>query len=322
MSVNFQYYGTKASDIRAKGFVSLQQFIELQMSTNCKLLFEQIALAEQSGDMQLKAEIKQNYLRAYTPCVIVGDFQDNGYTSKYPDVKGWKDYAHIEKFTGLAVLDFDHLKEFDIDAVDLKNILYKQYSCIIAIWVSPSRNGIKAVVSIPKINTVSEFQDYHAGLADEFKAIPGWDNTTKNPTLSLFQSYDPDLFYRKKYSTWKKKAKPPINPLPNNNKPIDIINRKDATVVRKKVLKIIGTGFNNITSVSGGHPLLLRLSISVGGYVSGGYLNETEALELMDYLIEQHPYLRKGVAGYQKTMRDGIKMGQLKPLYYEYIRGI
>ena len=63
MNICFQYYGSIASDIKAKGVVTFEQFIELQMSANSKLLFEQIALAEHSGDIQLKAKLKQNNLR-------------------------------------------------------------------------------------------------------------------------------------------------------------------------------------------------------------------------------------------------------------------
>jgi hypothetical protein len=40
MSFKFQYYGTKVNDITPKGFVTLQEFAELQMATNTKQLFE------------------------------------------------------------------------------------------------------------------------------------------------------------------------------------------------------------------------------------------------------------------------------------------
>ena len=318
MSFKFQYYGTKVNDITPKGFVTLQEFAELQMATNTKQLFEKIALAEATGNMQLKAKLKQENLRAYTPCVIIGDYKpgvkDYAPKDHWKENVQWKDYAHIQDFTGLAVLDFDHLKEQNISAADLKNELFSQYNCIILAWVSPSQNGVKAIVSIPKVKTVAEFQQYHAGLAEEFSVIPGWDNTTKNPTLSLFQSYDEDLCFRMDYATWTTVGKPPISIFTQNHPPIVIKPNNNVGKERRIILKSINTGFNNISKTSGGHPLLLRLSVSVGGYIAGGYISESEAIELMDYLITSHPYLCKGISGYKKTMRDGIYLGQQKPI--------
>jgi len=148
----------------------------------------------------------------------------------------------------------------------------------------------------------------------EFEEVEGLDRSTKNPTLSLFQSYDPDIFYRTDYTTWTKKANPQIANFPKTQVPLIIKSQKEDIKGRRTVIKTINTGFNNISKTSGGHPSLLRLSISVGGYIAGGYLTESEAIELMDYLIQNHHYLCKGVSGYQKTMRDGIYLGQQNPI--------
>jgi len=310
MNTQFQYYGTKVNDITAKGFVTLQSFVEMQMSNNNKLLFERIAQAERDNNFKLKSRLKQENLRAFTPCVVVGKNQDNGHTSNRPDVIGYKDYAHIEKFTGLMVLDFDHLKSHDIDANDLKKELYYRYDCIYAVWVSPSKNGVKAIVKIPVSNTVNVFKEYHEGLIQDIGNVPGLDTTTQNPTLSLFQSYDPNPLVHLDPSTWIKKAIR-VNSydytITSTAPDIDVTDRDKQTV-----LKIIGTGFGNI--VNDGHPQLRSLSIAIGGYVGSGYITESEAIDLTDYLIESHTYLSKGISNYKKTAHQFIKQGQLRPL--------
>jgi len=317
-NIKFQYYGTKAYEVTAKGFTTLTRFLEDHTSTENKLLFDNIAEAEAEGNTQLKAQLKQNNLRAFTPCVIVGNLQNNGYTSNKPDVVGYKDYAHIERFTGLMVLDFDHLSKYGIKATQLKELLYKSYSCLYAVWLSPSKDGIKALVKIPIVKTVKEFQEYHEGIIKELAYIKGLDTTTQNPTLSLFQSYDPNLLFRSDPTIWTTKAekKSFYDTKKDIKKPIIDVSTKD----KKTVLKIIKTGFDNISISTGGHPNLRGLCISIGGYVGGGYIKEAEAIQLTDYLIEAHPYLQKGIRGYQKTAHKFITEGQTIPIILDHKR--
>lgn len=315
--IKFQYYGTNVHDVTYKGFISLKDFLELHISNENKQLFSKIAEAEASGNNQLKAELKQQNLRSFTPCVVVGKYQNNGYTSNKPTVFGYKDYAHIEKFTGLMVLDFDHLDKFGTKAENLKQYIYRKYSCVVACWLSPSHNGVKCLVKIPIVKTVKEFQEYHDGFIQQIKDIKGLDTTTKNCTLSLFQSFDKDLLFRSDPTIWTTKyIKPKPKPIERVRIKTDITDKD-----RKTVLKIILTGFNNITSTTGGHHKLRSLCISIGGYVASGYITETEAKQIVDYLINQHSYLEKGINGYVKTAYKFIKEGQKQPIQLNYKKG-
>ena len=316
-NIQFQYYGTKVHEVTALGLTTLTKFLEDNISTENKILFDNIAQAESEGNFQLKAQLKQNNLRAFTPCVVVGKHNPGSkYKTNKPEIVGYKDYAHIEKFTGLMVLDFDHLSKYNLVAAELKEYLYNTYNWIFAVWLSPSKDGIKCLVKIPIVTTVKEFQQYHEGMVTELANIEGLDGTTKNPTLSLFQSYDPDLLFRSDPSTWTKKA---IKPLVTDVKraivkPVINVSTRD----RKTVLKIIITGFNNISISTGGHPQLRALCISVGGYVGTGYITQLEAFQLIDYIIAKHPYLQKGTVGYQKTAHKFIEDGQSRPIVLDH----
>jgi hypothetical protein len=92
-----------------------------------------------------------------------------------------KDEA-IKKHSGFICLDFDELAD-----VEMKKIELKQYQFIYAIWVSPSGNGLKALVKIAK-------PDKHR---EHFQAIqeilPDIDKSGINVSRVCYESYDPEI---------------------------------------------------------------------------------------------------------------------------------
>lgn len=307
INIKFPYYPAKVNAMQPLGLISLQDFLLLHLEDN--KIFNLIAEAESIGDIKLKASLKQNNLKVFTPCVIIGK-GDNG--------KPWKDYDHIERFTGIAVLDFDHLPD-TTTSEQFKQFIYEEYESIITTWLSPSKHGIKALISIPIVNTVNEFKSYFWGLENEFKQYghitgkPWFDSSGQNPTLSLFQSYDPDLLLARTFTKWTIKGTKPTAfkyDTPTIKPPKITVSDKN----RKTVLKIITSMFQNIDSATGGHPSLIKKCITIGGYVSSGYLTLSEAEQLIDWNIENHHYLKKGISGYKKDARFGLSEGLKKPL--------
>ena len=157
------------------------------------------------------------------------------------------------------------------------------------------------------------------GLEDEFKQFghisgkPWFDGSGQNPTLSLFQSYDPDLLLSKTFTTWTKKGiRKTAFEYDDTPTPIPIIKTSDKD--RKTVLKSINTMFQNIDQGTGGHPPLIKKCITIGGFVATGYITQSEAEQLVDWHIENHPYLQKGIKGYKKDARFGINEGLKRPV--------
>ncbi len=302
----FQYYEARVDRLKPLGFITVVEFIRMQKESDHQEIFQRIATAEANGDNKLKAELKQNNLRVFTPCVIIGE-GTNG--------RPWKDYAHIERFTGLAVLDFDHIPTPET-AIKFKLMLFHKFDCIIAAWLSPSKHGVKALVSIPIVNTTDDFKAYYWGLENEFKKYGEYgkqwfDPSGQNSTLSLFQSYDPDLLVAEEFTTWTTKGEKK-NAFNHNGKKTPPPNIDVTDKDRQTVVKIIQSGMGSISDP--GHPQLRALCISVGGYIAAGYIDNLEATQLIDHLIESHHYLNKGVSGYKKTAHWAIDNGKLKPL--------
>ena len=174
-------------------------------------------------------------------------------------------------------------------------------------------------MSIPVSNTVDDFKAYFWGLENEMKQYGDakqkqwFDGSGQNPTLSLFQSYDPDLLLADEYTTWTTTATKE-NVFKYNDTPTPAPNIETTDKNRKTVLKSINTMFQNIDQGTGGHPPLIKKCITIGGYVGTGYLTLLEAEQLIDWHIENHPYLSKGIKGYKKDARFGLNVGRLKPI--------
>jgi hypothetical protein len=285
----FQYYGGNIKGSKPLGTVTLDQFINSIRNAKPETLdlFRRIAEASAAGDETLRASLKVQ-LYSFTPCVLVSLTRS---------------YKHIQSFTGILVLDFDKI-DF---AEEFRDYLFETYNCIIAAWVSPSKRGTKALVNIPVVANVDEFKSYYFGIAAEMDQYKGFDPSGQNAVLPLFQSIDPDLRYREDPAYWTEKgimvgALKPSTPAPLTN------FTRDAETVGK----IIRTGINKI--VDNGHPQLRSICLSVGGYVANNYIDYSEALQLIDYLIERNGYLSKGVPGYKKTALWALNEGTKNPL--------
>ncbi len=293
MKIQFQYYPANVKSNNPLGFVTLEYFLKStkQPKNNILNIFNKIKEAEANGDNKLKSELKQNNLFYFTPCVIIDNYRR---------------YDNIVNFTGLAVLDFDHIDK----ANDLKHIIFNKYQSVVAAWLSPSKRGVKALVNIPVVNSVDEFKQYYYGLAAEMETYEGFDSSGQNSVLPLFQSYDPELLQRQYTTIWKEKGLK-IDDFSVLD-PIEAPDIKTTEYDTKRVINIIKSGMSNITD--NGHPQLRGLAFAVGGYVATGYIDSMEAEQLMHYIIQDHPYLKKGVKGYKLTVSQMIEKGKQRPI--------
>jgi hypothetical protein len=286
--MKFQYYNSNVKNPVPIGFISLPKFLETIKNPKPETagIFEAIKEAEEVGDMKLKAELKMK-LYYFTPSVIV---------------KERRQYKNILSFTGLLVLDFDHL-EPDY-AKEFKEYLFNQYSFIIAAWLSPSKHGLKCLVNIPVCSNIDEYKSYFLAIEQTLGAYHGFDSTPKNCVLPLFLSYDSELLQRDNATQWNKKYFPP--------EPIKIksyiINEKSSSI--EKIL------LNNINKVSNaGHPIVRATAYALGGYIAAGYIDEQEAFDIICRMIDSHAYLSQKSSVYKQTAKDMIKTGKEKPLY-------
>lgn len=295
-NIKFQYYENNVEFSGAKGFISLTQFLATIRSPKqeTKDLLEKIQQASNNGDIKLKSDLKK-HLHSFTPDVIV---------------KEKRKYEDVVSYTGLCVLDFDKID----NPIGFKEFLFNEYKCIIAAWLSPSKKGIKALVKIPIVKTKEEFKKYSYGLSAEMQIYKGFDIVVNNAVLLLFIGWDENILIRNNPETWIKEGRK-VNDFDTSKikefRPSNEITSAQSGWVINMVRDKVNSIFDN------GHPVIRGTSVTLGGYVSGGYLSEYDAINLMESLISQNSYLQKGVSGYCKTARQSIRLGMTKPLYFD-----
>jgi len=288
--ITFNYYEADIKRSTPLGSVTLDYLINAIRTPkkDIRNVFEQIRIAEECKDMATKQALKSK-LYSFTPCVYVN---------------GPRKYANIQHWTGLLVLDFDHL-ESDV-AVEFKEYLFNEYKCIITAWLSASRHGVRALVKIPVCTSVDEFKHYFAGIERHLNCYNGFDTAPKNCILPMFISYDADILHRNDAQTWSTKHIEIIPP------PVKQYIVDDKTSV---IEKIIAKRINTITDT--GHIILRATSYLLGGYVGANYIDYNDAIALINNLIDSQSYLSKKPDVYKTTAKQMVDKGLNFPTYLQ-----
>lgn len=113
----------------------------------------------------------------------------------------FKDRSALTEASGLACLDFDKLDNLNEISGRLKASEY-----IYALWVSPSGNGLKALIKIPVVKNKVEYQEYYRAILNHFKDLHP-DKATKDINRLCFESYDPDLYINEGSKVFSNKLK-------------------------------------------------------------------------------------------------------------------
>lgn len=285
----FSHYNGNIKDSRVMGTTNLYNMLCDIVNPDDKTV-ETLRKIRTTTDPTEKARLKTK-LKGYTPCVIC---------------RKMRRYDDIESFSGLLALDFDKLDSAEY-AIEFKEYLFNQYPYIYATWLSASGKGVRGIVKIPVCKTVDEYKAYYGGVEQELGVYTGFDIAPKNAVLPLFQSYDPNLLYRKEPTTFTRKYYEP-EPVKQIRMPITANGKQ-----HESVIKIITSAIDKIGD--NGHPQLRGASVALGGYVGAGYIDYYDAVALIDELIDGNKYLKIKPGVYKKTARTMIKNGTKAPLY-------
>lgn len=300
LETNFQYYGGDIRFTKPLGYVSLERFLNAIQKPKPKLkeVFMQIREATNGDDKVKKDELKRK-LNFVTPCAAF-----------HPKRK----YDNIIHFTKLLVVDFDKLEPSISN--EMKHELFKEYSYILAAWLSVSGSGLRALIEIPRCQSVHEFKEYFEGVKSELGGYIGWDNATQNPALPLFLSYDEDILVRDNNTIFTNKVI--IDKTPEKKYDYSFVYNNDYT---EQIPKIVKGAINKIHD--NGHPQLRAIAYALGGYVADGHITEQNAIALIHSCIDGNNYLsrpRKNESNftmanvYKQTAIDSIKAGKEFPL--------
>lgn len=135
----------------------------------------------------------------------------------------------ISEHSGLICIDFDGYEKKKLLLEHKEKLTKDKY--VYSVFISPSGNGLKALVKIPPIteNHVSYFNSLKM-----YFGSPQFDKTCKNVSRVCYESYDPLIHINENSSLWDTIAEPeytevvkhrdaPTIPITDENKVVDIL---------------------------------------------------------------------------------------------------
>ena len=174
---------------------------------------------------------------------------------------------------------------------------------IVAVWVSPSGDGIKALVNI---TFPERHRDHFRALEKYFETKYGLviDPSGKNESRACFESYDTDLCIK--------------TAVPFSNLLTEEYERKkqEVTQMEKSTdYHRLNIAAQMIRRAPDGdkHNTLLRAAILCGGYIAAGRMEEDEVFRVLLREIERRDVHSLDSA--KKTITDGIEEGKRKPIH-------
>lgn len=240
---------------------------------------------------------------------------------------------NIINHSGFACLDFDDVGTFD-DAVCLRDSL-QDNEYIYSAFISPSGNGVKAIVKIPA--EIQNHKKYYEALCETFDSF--LDLKTKDISRVCYESYDPDLFINEKSKVWtlkkeysevtRKNNYPTYFQITDTSKKVDVIlkwfNKKFTLNVGQRNINLfkLACGLNRAgLNKEDANELFLNFYSSgltepeLKNIITSAYknTNEFDTLTLVDdnKIREAQELLQKGVQKAKKEFRkDGLKDNEI-----------
>jgi hypothetical protein len=206
--------------------------------------------------------------------------------------------SKILEHSGLVVLDFDHVPGLENFK---KEICKDEYT--FSAFISPSGDGLKVLFKIPP--EIGNHESYYLGIVKycKTKKYPILDTTSKNISRVCFVSYDPELYYNLKCKIFTTKG---------TLKTTEIkVERHNAQQTEYDKLQICCDMIRNTTD-GNKHHTLIKASRLAGGYISGGYVEEFEAVRLLQLEINKRNPTNFKLACV--TIQDGIDYGKTSPI--------
>jgi hypothetical protein len=198
--------------------------------------------------------------------------------------------------SGFIVLDFDHV---DVEAT--KSALATDdyiHSC----WVSPSGDGIKALV---QVTNTERHRDHFRALTTYFdkQYTLEVDESGINESRACFESYDPDIIVKdewKKFGAFSSEHAEAQTP---TNKAYDYTDYMKLNLAAR-IIRAAEDGDK--------HRALVKASRLCGGYIAAGRMEEEEAVRVLFREIVKRDIDSDEQA--KSTIVDGIQMGKDMPI--------
>ena len=204
----------------------------------------------------------------------------------------------IISHSGLIVVDFDHI---DVEAY--KNILCTD-DHILACWISPSGDGLKALM---RISNPERHRDHFRAIVQYFDKQYNIeaDPSGANESRACFESSDPNICIKDDCKVFSGMVSD--EGAERNSKAVPIIG--DSTDYQKLN---IAARMVRLAPEGEKHSSLLRAAVLCGGYIAAGRIEESEAIRVLEREISKRDI--DSLESARNTIRDGIEEGRHLPI--------
>ena len=132
-------------------------------------------------------EIKIGNLKKKLPCICFnGAFRS-------------RSKKELIKHSGLMILDFDKMKPYDLS---LTNKRLQNNKHIVSTFISPSGNGIKALLRVPNTLKAETHSQHYASFIEEFK-YNNIDSSGSDIARACFESFDENIYINSEAEIYK-----------------------------------------------------------------------------------------------------------------------
>ena len=200
----------------------------------------------------------------------------------------------LEEHSGVIVLDFDHIN------VDESKRVLATDDYVLACWVSPSGDGLKALV---KVSTPSKHRDHFRAISSYMERQYGLevDPTGQNEARLCFESYDPEIIVNEDSKVFSSLLSERSENQTAQSAPNTDYNK---LAVLAAMIRRAGDGAK--------HQELLKAANLAGGFIAAGRVEEDEAKRV---LIKE--ILKRDIDSEEaaiNTIREGIERGKTMPV--------
>jgi hypothetical protein len=198
--------------------------------------------------------------------------------------------------SGFIILDFDHV---DVNAT--KTALATDdyiYSC----WVSPSGDGIKALV---RVTNTERHRDHFRALVTYFNRQHGLevDESGINESRACFESYDPDIIIKDDYKKFGAFTSEHAEAQVPTNEAYSYTDYMKLNLAAR-MIRNAKDGEKWVT--------LNRAAMLCGGYIAAGRMEEDEVIRILFREIEKRDISSDDHA--RQTIINGVEKGKALPI--------
>lgn len=202
----------------------------------------------------------------------------------------------IEDHSGFIVIDIDH-----VDVAQTKNALSVD-DYIFACWISPSGDGIKALV---KVTNPERHRDHFRSLQSYFSKQYGLeiDSSGSNLSRACFESYDKDIVVKEAFQLYGGLLSEKAESQKVEGQKYDFTDYMKLNLAARMIRQ---------AEDGEKHTTLLRAARLCGGYVAAGRMEEDEVVRVLEREIAKRDV--DNLEHAYKTIRDGINEGKAMPI--------